>query len=403
MLLKLVCIFRFEHNKKKLIVWGFSDDSHLSFYRGGKTQKNVKEKTKKMKIGKFVKDAKAVSPVIATLMLVLVSVGSAGVFYVWQADWQEGTTDDIDTEEIKSTLQIGGSSTVYPVTVDAAEKFMDEFPQYKIEVKKGGSDSGIIGAGENILDIGAASKNPGSDDFETYPDMVVTTIGYDGVVLITRHTDIQILNATQLKTIYGLNGGLDGATDPLNMDGENGGTVDDLIQWNEVETYPGSGVYCSGGTIQVYDRSEKSGTEECFCKKLMDGDFDSQITMSATNAHSVMSNQELIDEIASDSNALGFMAYGIAKNDDSVEMIQYAPYTEGDTSLITTNDYNTENNSGIPNFGDIGSGVYKGSRPLNYITDGEPTGLEAKFIQYVLWTENNYAFLNGNDYVSIFD
>ena len=345
------------------------------------------------------KQVDAVSPVIATLMLVLVSVGSAGVFYVWQADWQEGTTGSIDTEEIKSTLQIGGSSTVYPVTVDAAEAFMEEFPQYKIEVKKGGSDSGIIGAGEGILDIGAASKNPGSEDFETYKDLTVTTIGYDGVVLITTHTDIQILNATQLKTIYALNGGLDDTYDPLGLDADTSGT----IEWTEIDTYPGSGTACTGGTIQVYDRSEKSGTEECFCKKLMDKDFGSQITMSATNAHSVMSNQELIDAIAGDDEALGFMAYGIAADNNDVEMIEYSPYTEGDTSLITTDDYNAANNSGIPNFGDIGSGVYKGSRPLNYITDGEPTGLAAKFIQYVLWTENNYAFLNDNAYVSIFD
>ena len=362
------------------------------------------------------KQVDAVSPVIATLMLVLVSVGSAGVFYVWQADWQEGTTGSIDTEEIKSTLQIGGSSTVYPVTVDAAEAFMDEFPQYKVEVKKGGSDSGIIGAGEGILDIGAASKNPGSDDFEKYTDMVVTTIGYDGVVLITTNTDLETMNATVLKTIYSYNGGQtkdSTATDyveyggkfyydPLGLDTT--GTADGVITWNEVPVAHGSSDLCSGtDPVDVYDRSEKSGTEECFCKKLMDKEFGSQITMSGSNAYSVMSNQELIDAIAADPNALGFMAYGIAADNDDVEMIPYAPYTKGDTSLVTSDDYVELNNTGIPNFGDIGSGVYKGSRPLNYITDGEPTGLVAKFIQYVLWTENNYAFLNDNAYVSIFD
>jgi phosphate transport system substrate-binding protein len=350
---------------------------------------------------RLVKDASAVSPIIATLMLVLVAVGSAGAFYVWQSGWQENTTDNLEDTDMRTSLLLGGSSTVYPVTVDAAEAFMEEFPQFNIETKGGGSDSGIIGVGEGILHIGAASKNPSSDDFEKYPDLTVTTIGYDGVVLITTHTDIKVLNATQLKTIYALNGGLDDTYDPLGLDADNSGT----IEWDEIDTYPESGTPCDGGTIQVYDRADKSGTEECFAAKLMDKEFGSQKSISGDNAESIDSNQELIEGIKGDDEALGFMAYGIAKDDSDIKMIQYAPYhasgySDGDQ---TTTDYSQENLSGIPNFADIGSGVYKGSRPLNYLTIGEPTGLAAKYIQFVLWTQNNKDFMHDNAYVSIYD
>ena len=373
-----------------------------------------------MKLRQIKKQAYAVSPVIATLMLVLVSVGSAGVFYVWQSNWQEGTTDSIEDTDVKATLQLGGSSTVYPVTVDAAEAFMNEFPQYKVETKGGGSDSGIIGAGEGILDIGAASKNPSSSDFEKYPDLHVTTIGYDGVVLITKHNEIVAMNATTLKAIYAVNGELtDDDTLKISLV-ENGSFSENFkgwfdgtqfISWKNVTTFPGSGVNCTGDTpIKVYDRADKSGTEECFCEKLMDKEFGKQISPNAVNAKSVDSNQELIQEIKADSNALGFMAYGIAKDESDLNIIEYAPYhapgySNGDE---TTDDYtedadNDENCSGIPNFADIGSGVYKGSRPLNYLTNGEPTGLEANFIQYVLWTQNNKDFMHDNAYVSIYD
>lgn len=357
-----------------------------------------------MNMRKIKKQAYAVSPVIATLMLVLVSVGSAGVFYVWQSNWQEGTTDSVEDTDVKATLQLGGSSTVYPVTVDAAEAFMEEFPQFKVETKSGGSDSGIIGAGEGILDIGAASKNPSSSDFEKYPDMVVTRIGYDGVVLITTNPNITAMNATVLKAIYSINGQLDS---DYELDGTGIQDPDDTyIEWNDIETYPGSGEYCEGDEIHVYDRAEKSGTEECFTDKLCDDHWGkSQIAPSGEHADSVTSNQELIDAIAADDDALGFMAYGIAADRDDVEMISYAPYhAEGyEKGDETTDDFINVTSGGLPNYGDIGSGVYKGSRPLNYITMGDPGGLEEKFIQFVLWSSNNQQFLHDNAYVSIYD
>jgi phosphate transport system substrate-binding protein len=385
-----------------------------SNFRGGliKKRKKLIGETKKMNTKKIckrlVKDASAVSPIIATLMLVLVAVGSAGAFYVWQSGWQENTTDNLEDTDMRTSLLLGGSSTVYPVTVDAAEAFMEEFPQFNIETKGGGSDSGIIGVGEGILHIGAASKNPSSDDFEKYPDLTVTTIGYDGVVIITSGGhDLVAINATTLKAIYAYNGGLDPDYD-LNGTGLNAsGEIDDnYFEWNEIPTYPTSPDNCTGGTIKVYERADKSGTEECFGEKLLDKEFGKQFSFSgAEHGESIDSNQDLIDGIKNDDNAIGFMAYGIAKDTDGIKMIQYAPYHASGYSdgEETTTDYSSENGSGIPNFADIGSGVYKGSRPLNYLTIGEPTGLAAKYIQFVLWTQNNKDFLHNNAYVSIYD
>jgi ABC-type phosphate transport system substrate-binding protein len=238
------------------------------------------------------------------------------------------------------------------------------------------------------------------------------------------------MNATTLKAIYAVNGGLLDSTDPDEKKTmvsllENGSFVNDTdkdldsgdvdwlidngISWENVTTSPTSTVACTGDIIDVYDRSEHSGTEECFCKKLCDKTFGGQIDSWGSTTFgdptSVMSNQQLITDIGSNTDALGFMAYGIAKDSTDVNMIDYAPYhaeeySDGDE---TSSDYTNESWGGLPNFADIGSGVYKGSRPLNYITDGEPTGLAAKFIQYVLWTENNFDFLNDNAYVSIYD
>lgn len=409
----------------------------------------------KKTIRKLAKNARAVSPVIATLMLVLVAVGSAGVFYVWQSGWQETTTDSIEDTDMRATLKIGGSSTVYPVSILAAEAFMVDHPQYNIEVQKGGSDSGIIGAGEGILDIGAASKAMDDDYKAKYPNAVETIIGYDGVVVVVPDGNshgLVSIDRDILAQIYDLNSGMDKlASHPLDEDS------DLTIQWNEVPktalpkastldvtaatgqtadpqlddgnywidyadgaapeglTYVtvsgGSGVIEIGGPaddqsdvdhwdvctgtvdVQVYDRAEHSGTEECFCKKILAKLLGSELTMSEDTGHSATSNQELVTSISDDVDALGFMSFGLAgaesgKTSD-LEQIPFSP------SGVT-------DDPGLPTYEDIATSTWVGSRPLVYITDGEPSGIADLFINYVLLSQNNQDFCGATSYVSIY-
>lgn len=367
------------------------------------------------------KQVYAVSPVIATLMLVLVSVGSAGVFYVWQSNWQESTTDSVQDTEIKGELTLGGSSTVYPVSVAAAEAFMDDFPQYKVQVKAGGSDTGIMGAGEGILDIGAASKDVSNEYFAKYPDLVQITVGYDGVVPIVNDEnphELFSINETTLAAIYAMNGGLmeecddDVAAWAEALDDDN----NDYINWSEVPKYAGNTTaFCEGDDpVIVTERTGKSsGTEECFGEKLLGKSLGGkQFQLSGEYAKDAQNNQGIIDIFEADTtdNLLGFMSFGLTGGSASragktwCDVVPFAPH--GGVTTTFTNESIAEDEitvAGLPTFGEIATNTWTGSRSLNYITDGYPTGLEKKFIDYVLWTENNMDFCEAGDYVSLYE
>ena len=369
----------------------------------------------KNNIKKLAKNAKAVSPVIATLMLVLVAVASAGGFYVWQAEWQETATEDSGDAagNIRGYLRLGGSSTIYPVSVDCAEDFMKEYPEFKVEVKSGGSGSGRLGAAKGLIDIGASSSDPSDDYYDEYPDMVGTIIGYDAVVPIVNDMSavgLQALDDVTISILYGVNGL--GATPSECLDEETlpawASGLTAPIEWDDVPQYPGApvNVTCSGGPVIVVDRSDVSGTEECFCKKLaneLDDTLanDHQIAVSGDYADSGFGNPGVIDKVETTSESLGFAALGLAA-EASCDTVYFSPaYDAGAT--FTGDRITNGTRSGIPSFEDVSSGSSTQFRTLWYLTEGEPAGLAAKFINHLMWTENNINFMHDNGYVSIYD
>lgn len=371
-------------------------------------------KTKNI-FSKLAKDAKAFSPIVAVLMLVLVSVGSAGAFFIWQSGWQgEIQTNVAGNDEMlgESYLRCGGSSTIYPVLVDAAQAFMADNPQITVEVKTGGSGSGRTGAALGYVDIGASSSTPSDDYYDEYPDMVGTIIGYDAVVPIVNDMSaigLKAIDDVTLSIIYGVNGlgaasaddCLDEETTPAWADIADN---DSVIKWDEVPTYPGSPHKCNGSEIIAIDRSDISGTEECFHKKLaneLDDTLasDHQIACGGDYGAQGFGNQGVISEVAATENSIGFCALGLAPEGNTV---YYSPAYDAGASF--DGDTITEGTrSGIPSTADVAGGVSTQSRTLWVLTKGEPEGLAGKFVDYILWTENNFDFLNNNGYVSIYD
>jgi ABC-type phosphate transport system substrate-binding protein len=195
---------------------------------------------------KLVKNAQAVSPIIATLMLVLVAVGSAGAFYVWQSGWQGGIEDKVSgSGDLQASLTIGGSSTVYEFSAVATEYYHAANPNYRISYQKGGSGAGIAAVGTGAIDIGSASKFMDNEEKDDYPDLnkdgnkdfgkelVEHVIAWDAVAVVTStgnsHGLVSIDEDT-LYDIYATNGNLATHSSTLDFDG------DGTIQWDEVPT-----------------------------------------------------------------------------------------------------------------------------------------------------------------------
>jgi phosphate transport system substrate-binding protein len=358
-----------------------------------------------MNMRKLKKNVMAVSPVIATLMLVLVSVGSAGAFYVWQSGWQRDVNEKAGTAELQSQLSIGGSSTVYEFLLIAKEIFEAQNPNFKVDIQKGGSGAGLMGAGLGLVDIGSASSDK-SSSFYKYPDfnrdgvkdlgieMINTKIGYDGVVVVVSEdrTDLISIGRDTLAQIY----------------------QGDITLWNEVPMNASAVGNSTDGyhnctdldtkenKIETYGRSVHSGTEECFFDKLMAGEVDdASDQMDVGETHALPSNQDIVSSLADNPDGIGFMATGLVKDDSGLRAI---PFSENGGPFVngTLADYGGDE-LGLPSTDSIMDETWPGSRALWFITAGEPTGAAKVFIDFCLRTEANQNICHLSDYISLYD
>jgi phosphate transport system substrate-binding protein len=236
-----------------------------------------------------------------------------------------------NSEEVqKFSLKISGSTTVLPIAEEAAKQFMTKNKNYMIEVTGGGSGLGVKEAGENLNDIGMASRDVKSSEFEIYPSLQVFGIAKDGVAIIVQpENPVSSLTQEQIIAIY----------------------AGEITNWNEV-----------GGNdapITVYTRDEESGTREVFFEKVLNK---GNITKKAVV---VASNGAMKSSVKADVNGIGYLSIGYL--DSSVTGCEY----EGV----------------LPTEANVVSGTYTVSRTLNIITNGEPSQEAKAFIDFLLSSE----------------
>jgi flagellin-like protein len=130
-----------------------------------------------------------VSPVVATLILILIAVAAAAALYLWLVAWQGGVTKTIGSPGVQSTINIAGSTSVYPFTSLAAKQFEQNNTNIAISVNQGGSGAGMAAVCTGQADIGEASAFYTVSQLETSygcPSTVaIEIVAYDGVDVIT--------------------------------------------------------------------------------------------------------------------------------------------------------------------------------------------------------------------------
>lgn len=362
------------------------------------------------------KDDSGVDPVIATLVLVLVAVAAGVAFYAWQSSWQEENTGKADDITTSNQLTLSGSSTVYEFTAVATPLFEEQYPSYEVSYSSGGSTSGKNAIGKGLVDLGCASSFMDSSYFDQYPDidqngekdfgveLVEHTVAWDAVAPVvpddSTHGLVDIDRPTMLL-IFMVNGGLNPHTNSLVPNWNTTMLVDpssvnlnDGVQWNEINTTIAGGTPCTGtGTIIIMDRADRGGTEEIFGEKLLGKpggkkyledipDYD----ITTYGGKSVEGNQDLIDSIADEPDALAFMSAGMAA--DSASGVNVIPFTISGTEGI---EINAEN---------VITGVYEVRRPINYITVGNPTGAAKLWLDFVTLPGVNQYICEQTGYVS---
>jgi len=301
---------------------------------------------------------KAVSPIVATLVLVVVAIAGAAAVGTIMGSFSSDVSDSASAAEASSAssteLLIGGSTTVQPVSEGLVDLYTKSHPGVKVTVQGGGSGAGIAGAEMGVLDIGSASKTV--DTVLEHPDLQKYQIGGSAVVVIVN------ADSTIPTTINN--------TTQANLDLLYDNAVNGKVK---IDTTGNILNYSSTGTeVAIFQRDEASGTEETFAKYLPT--FASAKDLDDSEAAGKVGNSGVLAAVEDTKDSIGFVDYGFAAGNDAVKILGVGCY---DDDVTEKNIIKALKGESSPYPEDL-------TRPLNYVTLGAPSTIEQSWINFAL-------------------
>ena len=260
----------------------------------------------------------------AGALLVILALGT--IVGMVPATWAQTPTG------LSGSLTIAGSTTVLPINQECARLLMAANPDLRISVSGGGSGHGVKAAGTGEIDIGAVSRDVKSSELAQYPDLKPVAIGKDSVAIVV-HPSNSISGLTLEQTAKIFSG--------------------EITNWKEVGG--------ADAAIRVITREAGSGTRETFETYVMTP-LKKEI---AAQAFVKASNGEVRATVSSDSSSIGYLSLGYV--DDTIKALSISGIAATVESVV--------------------AGTYPISRNLYLLTNGEPSTLEAAFINFVLSSE----------------
>jgi len=239
---------------------------------------------------------------------------------------------------LSGSISISGSTTVQPISQEAANEFMKLHNQVQVSVAGGGSGAGIKAAGSGQVDIGESSRVITEAEFLLYPNLVTTGIAKDSIAIVINPTltGVTDLSFEQVAKIF----------------------AGEITNWKDV-----------GGpdhAINLYTREAGSGTLSTFNEYFMTpttGPAAKMWTRTISATASVKpSNGEMRTAVSSDPYGIAYISLGFV--DSSVKSLKLA----GVEATIDN----------------VNSGKYPLQRVLWVFTNGQPSALEKAFIDYLL-------------------
>ncbi|HCX73727.1 MAG TPA: phosphate ABC transporter substrate-binding protein [Candidatus Cloacimonas sp.] len=244
-------------------------------------------------------------------------------------------------------LTVAGSTTVLPIAQAAAEAYMDMHPEINISVRGGGSSVGIASIIAGTADIGNASRHAKTKELATAREnginLYENVVANDGIaVVVNPSNSINGLTTAQLKSIY----------------------AGEVQNWKEL-----------GGPnkpIVIISRDTSSGTFEVFNNLVMS---DSPV---AAGALKLASNNAVATTVSNTPGAIGYVGLG---------------YLNASIKAITIDNV-------MPTKKTIQNKEYPIARTLHMYTNGKPTGLAKKFIDFIV-SAKGQEIVEGQGFVSI--
>jgi phosphate transport system substrate-binding protein len=318
----------------------------------------------------------AVSPIVATLVLIVVAViGAVAVGTImgtFSSDVSKQANSGNAASQAQTEILVAGSTSVYPTSVKLAADYENQHPGIKITVQQGGSGAGVTSAALGIADIGATSTIHSITDAQTanpldqhYQNLQYTQIGGSAVVWCANS------NA--------------GVTGPLTAAIVLGAYNDASNATGISTAYTTGGATIPAGTI-METRESGSGTMETAGTWLNGG----TVTKSLPGVIN-QGNEGMLATLQSTTHAFGFLDYGYTVGASGITAFTVSDNGAGSFQTYTASATNIKNGLKDLFHGfkqDTTGGSAAKSYPLNlvrgyyYVTEGTPSSVVADFINF---------------------
>jgi phosphate transport system substrate-binding protein len=342
---------------------------------------------------KLMNNEMAVSPIVATLVLIVVAVIGAVAVGTIMGTFSTDVSKQAQTGQVASAsnteILIAGSTTVQPAALNLAQDYMKAHPGIKVTVQGGGSGAGFQAINNGLVDIGAMSE-----DYTKNTKYVVNTgvtlnkyvIGGSGIVVIAHPDATHAIPATLTTQVL------------VQMFSD--GTTKSSLGISPSAVVP---QVIPATVSEVVTRSDASGTADTFYKVL---GFGAQITPAASKG--AVGNEGVLAEVQNTAGAVGFVDMGYANilsgastapvvvesiDDTTANNAIGAPFTAaapyfgeaagGATFTATKANLKTAAQD-IVNKGYVAGtkGDYPLARGLFFLTNGVPNSVTGNFITF---------------------
>jgi len=259
----------------------------------------------------------------------------------------------------KKALQIKGSDTMVNLGQAWAEAYMKANPKEAIAVTGGGSGVGIAALLSGTTDIAEASRNMEKKEIDLAKKKGITPkeihVANDGITLVVNPSNpISKLTIKQLSDVY----------------------IGKIKNWKEL-----------GGKdekIVALSRDRNSGTHVFFLEHVIKLGEKKNTNEFAPEVLMMPSSQAIIDEVSSNSSAIGYVGLGYLTKKEKALAISKGP---GSPYVL-------------PSVQTVTSKQYPIARSLLFYVNGEPTDEVKSFIAFVLSDEGQKIVLKM-DFVPI--
>jgi len=259
----------------------------------------------------------------------------------------------------KNSIQIKGSDTMVNLGQAWAEKYMEKNPGDFIAVTGGGSGTGFSSLISGTCDIAMSSRNIKEKEIALAKLKGINPneikVALDGLTVVVNPANpVTKLTLDQLAGIF----------------------TGKISDWKEVGG--------NDGKIVILSREVNSGTHVYFKEHVLRKNNPNSKEEFAPSALMLSSSQAIADEVAQNSDAIGYYGMGYISSKQMPIMVakdEKAAYE-------------------APTIENVINGKYPISRPLFLYTNGEPQRLVKKFIDFCLSKEGQ-DIVTATDFVPV--